>query len=111
MKDLPKPQTGSPAELRKRLLEIVHAKDYTVDVKKVGGEGGVVHFQFALGRDWTVPATVFTPPEAKATTLLIADEGRAKQAAAVTQLMEDGYRVVALDPFFFGESRIKSRGS
>ena len=109
MKDLPKPQTGSPAEQRKRLLEIVHAKDYTVDVKKVGGEGGVVHFQFALGRDWTVPATVFTPPEAKATTLLIADEGRAKQTAAVTQLMEDGYRVVALDPFFFGESKIKSR--
>ena len=109
MKDLPKPQTGSPAEQRKRLLEIVHAKDYTVDVKKVGGEGGVVHFQFALGRDWTVPATVFTPPEAKATTLLIADEGRAKQVAAVTQLMEDGYRVVALDPFFFGESKIKSR--
>lgn len=109
MKDLPKPQTGSLAEQRKRLLEIIHAKDYTVDVKKVGGEGGVVHFQFALGRDWTVPATVFTPPEAKATTLLIADEGRAKQTAAVTQLMEEGYRVVALDPFFFGESRIKSR--
>jgi hypothetical protein len=109
MKDLPKPQTGSLAEQRKRLLEIIHAKDYTVDVKKVGGEGGVVHFQFALGRDWTVPATVFTPPEAKATTLLIADEGRAKQTAAVTQLMEEGYRVVALDPFFFGESKIKSR--
>ena len=109
MKALPKPQTGSPAEQRKRLLEIIHAKDYTVDVKKVGGEGGVVHFQFALGRDWTVPATVFTPSEAKATTLLIADEGRAKQTAAVTQLVEDGYRVVALDPFFFGESKIKSR--
>ena len=110
MKDLPKPQTGSPAEQRKRLLEIIHAKDYTVNTaKEVGGEGGVVHFQFALGRDWTVPATVFTPPEAKATTLLIADEGRAKQTAAVTQLMEDGNRVVALDPFFFGESKIKSR--
>ena len=109
MKDLPKPQTGSPAEQRKRLLEIIHAKDYTVNAKEVGGEGGVVHFQFALGRDWTVPATVFTPPEAKATTLLIADEGRAKQTAAVTQLMEDGNRVVALDPFFFGESKIKSR--
>ena len=109
MKDLPKPQTGSPAEQRKRLLEIIHAKDYTVNAKEVGGEGGVVHFQFALGRDWTVPATVFTPPEAKVTTLLIADEGRAKQTAAVTQLMEDGNRVVALDPFFFGESKIKSR--
>ena len=109
MKDLPNPQTGSLAEQRKRLLEIIHAKDYTVNAKEVGGEGGVVHFQFALGRDWTVPATVFTPPEAKATTLLIADEGRAKQTAAVTQLMEDGNRVVALDPFFFGESKIKSR--
>ena len=109
MKDLPKLQTGSPTEQRKRLLEIIHAKDYTATAKKVGGEGGVAHFQFALGRDWTVPATVFTPPEAKATTLLIADEGRAKQTAAVTQLMDDGYRVVTLDPFFYGESKIKSR--
>ncbi|MFL2903594.1 MAG: alpha/beta hydrolase family protein [Limisphaerales bacterium] len=109
MKDLPKPQSGSTAEQRKRLLEIIHAKEYTATTKKVGGEGGVAHFQFALGRDWTVPGTVFTPPEVKATTLLIADEGRAKQTAAVTQLMEDGYRVVALDPFFFGESKIKSR--
>ena len=109
MKDLPKPQSGSTAEQRKRLLEIIHAKEYTATAKKVGGKGGVAHFQFALGRDWTVPGTVFTPPEVKATTLLIADEGRAKQTAEVTQLMEDGYRVVALDPFFFGESKIKSR--
>lgn len=109
MKGLPKPQSGSEAEQRKRLLKIVHAKEYTATAKKVGGEGGVAHFQFALGRDWTVPATVFTPPEVKGTTLLIADEGRAKQTTAVTQLMEDGYRVVALDPFFFGESKIKSR--
>ena len=109
MKGLPKPQSGSEAEQRKRLLKIVHAKENTATAKKVGGEGGVAHFQFALGRDWTVPATVFTPPEVKGTTLLIADEGRAKQTTAVTQLMEDGYRVVALDPFFFGESKIKSR--
>jgi hypothetical protein len=109
MKGLPKPQSGSEAEQRKRLLKIVHAKEYTATAKKVGGEGGVAHFQFALGRDWTVPGTVFTPPEVKGTTLLIADQGRAKQTTAVTQLMEDGYRVVALDPFFFGESKIKSR--
>lgn len=109
MKHLPQPQTGSPEEQRKRLLEIIHAQDYAVAAKKVGGEGGVEHFQFALGRDWTVPGTVFTPPEVKATTLLIADAGRAKQADVVAGLMKDGYRVVALDPFFFGESKIKSR--
>ena len=109
MKDLPRPQKGAKAEQRAKLMKIIHAKEYKADAKAVGGEGAVVHYQFALGNEWTVPGTVFTPPEVKATTLLIADTGRAKQTAAVAKLLGAGYRVVAVDPFFFGESKIKSR--
>jgi hypothetical protein len=56
-----------------------------------------------------VPGTVFTPTNPKGTTLLIADDGRKKQAATVKELLAAGQRVAAFDPFFFGESKIKSR--
>jgi hypothetical protein len=62
-----------------------------------------------VGEDWTVPGTVFTPANPTATTLLIADTGRKAQADRVKQLIDKGQRVVAIDPFFFGESKIKSR--
>ena len=109
IKDLPKPQTGSKAGQRASLLSIIKAKDYMAKAKRVGGDGAVVHFQFEIGEDWTVPGTVFTPPDVKETTILVADNGRKEQGAAVTELLDEGHRVVAVDPFFFGESKIKSR--
>jgi len=112
MKNLPKPQTGSKTEQRTKLLEIIHAKYYKAKARELEGEGGidgVAHYQFQIGNDWTVPGTVFTPTNPKGTTLLIADDGRKKQAATVKELLAAGQRVVAFDPFFFGESKIKSR--
>ena len=112
MKNLPKPQTGTEAEQRAKLLKIIHAKNYKAKAKEIEGEGGidgVAHYQFQIGNDWTVPGTVFTPANPKGTTLLIADAGRKKQAANVKALLAESQRVIAFDPFFFGESKIKSR--
>jgi hypothetical protein len=114
MKNLPKPQTGTEAEQRAKLLKIIHAKNYKAKAKEIEGEGeggidSVAHYQFQIGNDWTVPGTVFTPAKPKGTTLLIADAGRKTQTARVKALLADGQRVAAFDPFFFGESKIKSR--
>jgi dienelactone hydrolase len=112
IKNLPKPQTGTEAEQRAKLLKIIHAKNYKAKAKEIEGEGGidsVAHYQFQIGNDWTVPGTVFTPAKPKGTTLLIADAGRKTQTARVKALLADGQRVAAFDPFFFGESKIKSR--
>jgi hypothetical protein len=112
MKNLPKPQTGTQAEQRAKLLKIINAKNYKAKAKEIEGESGidgVAHYQFQIGNDWTVPGTVFTPANPKGTTLLIADDGRKTQAARVNSLLAKGQRVVAFDPFFFGESKIKSR--
>jgi hypothetical protein len=112
IKNLPKPQTGTEAEQRAKLLKIIHAKNYKAKAKEIEGEGGidsVAHYQFQIGNDWTVPGTVFTPAKPKGTTLLIADAGRKKQAANVKALLAESQRVIAFDPFFFGESKIKSR--
>ena len=106
METLPKPFEG---DKRRRLLEVVSAKNYTAKAKRVRGEGAMVDFQFQVGDDWTLPGTVFTPDAPMATTLLIADAGRKAQAERVESLLAKGRRVVAFDPFFFGESKIKSR--
>ena len=106
METLPKPFEG---DKRRRLLKIINAKNYTALAKHVGGEGEVAHYQFRIGGDWTVPGTVFTPDEPKATTLLTADAGRKGLAKRVEAALANGRRVVAFDSFFFGESKIVSR--
>lgn len=110
IKYLPEPQTGTQAEQRAKLLKIIHAKNYKAKAKEIEcGIDGVAHYQFQIGNDWTVPGTVFTPADPKGTVLLIADAGRKTQAARVKALLAKGQRVIAFDPFFFGESKIKSR--
>lgn len=39
--------------------------------------------------------------------MLVADGGRATAAAAASQLLKDGYRVIAIDPFYVGEARCR----
>ena len=43
------------------------------------------------------------------TAMIVADVGRSGLDATARQLLDDGYRVVALDPFYIGESKITSR--
>jgi len=59
---------------------------------------------------WTVPATVLTPSTpASGTTLLVLDEGRASAGDAAQALLAERQRVVAVDPFYFGESALGQR--
>jgi len=39
----------------------------------------------------------------------VSDAGRAKSADAVRRLLDEGHRVVAVDPFYFGESKIEKK--
>lgn len=65
-------------------------------------------WKLSMGGAWTVPAVELVQGNAKKTVVLVADGGRAAAEAEVARLLSDGYRVVAIDPFYFGESRISS---
>ena len=101
-------QTG-----RAKLREIVRAKNYAVAAERAGSDekDGIkaVFWNLKLSGTWTVPAVELTRGAAGETVILVADEGRKSAAAEVERLLTTAKRVVAVDPFYFGESKIAQR--
>ncbi len=98
---------------RKKLRAIVHATNYTAQATQVGGEekeGVNARFwQLKLGSDWTLPVVELSRGEPKGTTILLSDDGRKSVAAEAEALLAYGLRVLAVDLFQFGESKLGSR--
>lgn len=108
-KDLPR---GS--HTRQDLNMIVHPFAEDVKSNEVGSEtaDGVkaTRFELRQGTTWTIPAVEIVSDSARegqraAPVLFIADAGRAQSAARIRDLVKAGHRVVAIDPFYFGEAR------
>ncbi len=101
------------AERRKVLAEILRLDEY--DVQAIAGaktkldEGTAMDWRLRIGGDWTVPATELQGKEAKSTVILIADAGRRSVAAEAQALLKAGHRVLAVDLFYMGESKIAQR--
>ena len=123
MDPLPRPPFGPIAgkavmnqKYRQRLGEVLRLeKPLKVNAEKSGessAEGGVTvtAWKLHLGREWTLPATEFTPAEFEATSLIIGDGGRKALATEVKSLVEKKHRVIAFDPYYMGESKTPSRG-
>jgi len=98
---------------RERLGQIVSAKAYKVTAIQAGTEkqGDVTATFWKLQMDgaWTVPVVELVQGQPKQTAILVADGGRRTAAAGAAGLLEAGYRVLAVDPFYFGESKIAKR--
>ena len=65
---------------------------------------------FKIGNHWTVPALDITAhAEAdQKTAILVGDAGRATLASQIDALLQYDYRVLAVDPLLWGESKIKA---
>lgn len=64
-----------------------------------------------INGEWTVPAVSISKPDVTSDELvvLISDSGRFGETDRVKELVNSGRRVVAVDPFYFGESKISQR--
>ena len=95
---------------REKLRALVHPKNYSVEPRPVGSEEKdgmrAAFWKLKLGNEWTLPVVELARGEAKGTTVLIADEGRKSVAAEAERLLAAGQRVLAVDLFYFGESKI-----
>ncbi|OAI58157.1 hypothetical protein AYO49_00135 [Verrucomicrobiaceae bacterium SCGC AG-212-N21] len=105
-KDLPR-EGGAT---REKLREIVKYKDFTATATEVGaetrGNTKAVFWKLRMGEAWTVPVTELTRGEAdaKGTAVVFADAGRKGAGKEIEDLLAAGQRVLAVDPFSFGES-------
>jgi len=112
------PSTAKKAQRWRRkkmklLNDIVRAQVYRVKAEQAGKESkGAIQATFwklQLDDVWTLPAVELSTDKSKATAIVVADEGYGSTAAKIRQLLTDGYRVLALDPFYVGQSKIPSR--
>jgi dienelactone hydrolase len=100
-------------EAREKLRQVVKARDYAVKATEAGSseKDGVKATFWKLKMDdaWTVPVVELSSGEAKGTAILVNDAGRKADPANAERLLKAGYRVLAVDPFYFGESKIEQR--
>ena len=99
---------------RSALRSIVRAKQYEVEAIRLGSETiddvRATFWRLRLGDAWTLPAVELVSGDAGRTAILINEAGRAAAAADAARLLAAGYRVLAVDPVFIGESRIPGKG-
>ncbi|MBP85278.1 MAG: hypothetical protein CMJ64_00950 [Planctomycetaceae bacterium] len=121
IKELPRERLPAKAtsewtdSARQRLAKLVNAHDYKVDANElpptsVGDVSGKL-LKLSVGKEWTVPAVELTKGKEtpKATSIVVAENGRVSAAKTVERLLNEGHRVLAVDPFYIGESKIPSR--
>ena len=101
------------AERREALRQVLQAKHYVVAVQseeqQVEGDLIATFLRLRLGDAWTVPAVKLSRGKTTGITLLIADAGRQSVAAAAEELLAAGQSVLAIDPFYVGESKIAQK--
>ena len=103
------------------LREVVNAPEYKVEAERLpGSEAGqvsVTPWKLQLGDDWTLPAVAFEMNAQETSSaitnggiaIVIADGGRVSVEKEIRELLHQGKRVIAVDLFYFGESRIAKR--
>ncbi len=94
-------------DARAGLAAIVRASDYEVVPESLQVENAsglrAEFWRLNVGGEWMIPVTVIGKEIAAKTALLVADNGRAAAADVVNRLVQDNWRVVAIDPFGLGE--------
>jgi hypothetical protein len=104
---------GWQTQKRALLKELIHFQEYTPVAEKVfeHAQSGVTAkgFRMRLSDAWTVPIVEFSSSNSEGSTILVAESGRQILSNAVTELLAAKRRVIAVDPFYLGESKFKNR--
>jgi hypothetical protein len=98
---------------RAKLRALVKPQDYAVGQATPASreeKGGIqaTYWRLRTGDAWTLPAAELVRGHPQGVTLLIADAGRRSATNQAERLLAAGQRVVALDPFYFGEGKPKT---
>ncbi|MBM3737972.1 MAG: hypothetical protein FJW39_19500 [Acidobacteria bacterium] len=95
------------------LAQILRTRGLSVDARQVDkmDRNGIQakYWKLHMDRSWTVPAVELVQGSPRSTVIVIADEGRKAVESQILTLAAQGHRVLAMDPFYFGESKIATR--
>lgn len=98
----------------RRLRDVLRADDRSLQAirEKTERRGAmrITYWWLRVGGEWTVPGVEIAPAKPQGTSIVIADAGRGSAASTVQSLLKQGRRVLAIDPFYFGESKFQRRG-
>ena len=104
---------SAPRKNTETLAQVVRAKTYDVTANEVSSAVAdgltIKRWRFKLNNEWTVPAVDISPGRVSSTVIVIGDQGRAVLTKEIQQLVSEGKRVLAVDPFYFGESKLSKR--
>src|SRR5262249_11634823 len=110
-RDLPRtPQGDHRAALRAIVRPCDEKVQATRGTREEANGLAVTGWTLRLGSTWSMPVVELARGEPKGTVLVIADGGRPAAIAEVKAQLGAGRRVLALDPFYFGECQFKERG-
>jgi dienelactone hydrolase len=103
---------GKPTE--ESVRDIVRLASYETTAEQVGdsteGETQATYWRVRVGDDWTVPAVELRRGTPENTACVFADGGRTAAIEQIEDLLAEKYRVLAIDPFYLGESKLDDRG-
>lgn len=102
-KDLPRPGKATVENLR----AVTRYRALSLQATQASESGNAKYWKLRVDNAFTVPAVELGSGEQAV--IVVADEGKVKAAAEVDQLLGAGKRVLALDPFYLGESKIARR--
>ena len=98
---------------RTALRAVTRTPRYEVQANEVEtiatGDTRATRWQLRVDNEWTVPAVEIERGMARETVIQVADGGRASAASVTGAQLGQGRRVIALDPFNFGESRMETK--
>lgn len=101
------------ADRRERLRRIVRPFEGDVKATEIGKEEHdgtrATFWKLRVAETWTVPVVELVRESPDRTVIVLCDQGRTDCAGPIEGLVNSGARVLALDPFYFGESRMAEK--
>ncbi|HEY3392184.1 MAG TPA: hypothetical protein VGK58_05730 [Lacipirellulaceae bacterium] len=109
-----KSQAAASKPTAQSVASVARLADYEPAAEMVGektaGETTAKFWRIKLGDEWTVPVVELTRGTPQGTSCVFADGGRSVTADQIENLLLENHRVLAVDPFYLGESKIEQRG-
>jgi hypothetical protein len=99
-KDLPRRKAN--------LRNVLRATNYHAKAERVATGEMATHWKLNLNGEWTVPCVEIKRGDPTSTAIIFSENGRRSLSREIFTLIESGKRVVAIDPFYYGESKIRT---